>query len=530
MALIVNSITVPLGKGPAAAIEKAVKKAGLRPSQISKAYIVKESVDARKKEEIKLCYSVGFDLNIDEEAFAARKKSRDITARKIKKLETAIGSKKLMARPVIVGFGPAGMFAGLLLARNGYRPLIIERGAAIEERVQAVEAFWKTGLLQENNNVQFGEGGAGTFSDGKLTTRIHDERCHFILETFAQHGAPKEILTRAKPHIGTDKLREVVKNIRQEILSLGGEIQFQSKLTDIKLKNKRVVGAEIDGETIETDTIILAVGHSARDTFQMLAQSGIVMEQKAFSVGVRIEHLQSEIDRALYGKFASHPALPHGEYQLSYREGDRGVYTFCMCPGGLVVPSSSEAGGVVTNGMSEYARNRENANAALVVSVDGKDFGRDLFAGMHFQRFLEQKAFVAGKESYRAPAQTVGAFLKEKAALEQGRVSPSYCLGVEPCDFSSFFPPFIGEMLKKGLACFDRKIKGFACADAVLTGVETRTSSPLRVKRDETLQSIGIEGLYPCGEGAGYAGGIVSAGVDGIRVAQALMQRFAPLG
>ncbi|WP_040197726.1 NAD(P)/FAD-dependent oxidoreductase [Candidatus Soleaferrea massiliensis] len=528
MALIVSNVHAALTEGKDAVVERAARKAGLKAAQIERAYIVKESVDARRKDAVRLCYTVGFDLNIDEDRAASSRKDRDISVRRRGALSFEVGTRRLKSRPVVAGFGPAGMFAALALARNGYRPLVLERGAPVEERIQAVERFWKEGTLDENNNVQFGEGGAGTFSDGKLTTRIHDDRCGYILETFAQHGAPREILTRAKPHIGTDRLREVVRSIREEILSLGGEIRFHAALRDISVRNGRLCSIELDEGKLETEALVLAIGHSARDTFEMLGNREVPMEPKAFSVGVRIEHLQREIDTALYGKFASHPALRHGEYQLSLREGDRAVYTFCMCPGGLVVPSSSEAGGVVTNGMSEYARDRENANAALVVSVGASDFGSDVFAGMHFQRELEQKAFRAGNGTYRAPAQTVGNFLAGKKGLTLGRIQPSYSLGVEACDFGAFFPPFISQMLKKGLYRFDRRIKGYACDDAVLTGVETRTSSPIRILRGETLQSAGAEGLFPCGEGAGYAGGIVSAGVDGLRVAQALMRRYAP--
>ena len=400
----------------------------------------------------------------------------------------------------------------------------------VDARIRAVEGFWKSGTLDVKTNVQFGEGGAGTFSDGKLTTRIHDPRCGYVMEQLARFGAPAQTMRRAKPHIGTDKLRMVVKNIRREIERMGGEIKFGMQVEDLLMKRGKLVGLIADRQPIACDQLILAVGHSARDTFEMLMQRQIPMVAKAFSVGVRIEHLQSVIDRGLYGNYAGHPALDKGEYQLSYREGERGVYTFCMCPGGIVVPSASEPQAVVTNGMSEYARDGKNANSALVVSVDQSDFGAGPMDGIAFQRSLERAAFSAGGGRYAAPGQTAKSFLDETRPALPNLLEPTYTLGVRPYPLKMLFPSQINRMLENGLRRFERRIPGFSGADAFLTGVETRTSSPIRILREEDFQSPALKGLYPCGEGAGYAGGIVSAAVDGVRVAQQIIGRYAPAG
>ncbi|MDD2956276.1 MAG: hypothetical protein PHD67_08170 [Oscillospiraceae bacterium] len=525
MAIIVSNLSIGIDEPYSKAVSQGLVRMGLGPGDIRESYPVKVSVDARHQDRIRLVYSVGFELLTEE----GRVKEGPGIARKTQaRLEISFGKVPIPQRPVIAGFGPAGMFAALVLAQNGYRPLVLERGAAMEERVKAVEGFWKGGALDPAVNVQFGEGGAGTFSDGKLTTRIHDPRCDYVMEQMVRFGLPEEASRKAKPHIGTDRLRALVKALREEVIRLGGEVRFLTCVEGLSFSSGGLCRVKAGGEEIPASALLLAVGHSARDTFRMLLEKGVLAQPKPFSIGVRAEHLQSDIDRGLYGACAGHPALDKGEYQLSYREGERGVYTFCMCPGGVVVPAASEEGGVVTNGMSEYARDGKNANAALVVSVGPEDYGSSPWDGVAFQQELERRAFALGGGNFRAPAQTAGLFLEGKPGLALGRVEPSYALRVEPCGFDRLFPGEVTRMLREGLLRFGRKLPGFAGADTVLTGVETRTSSPLRILRGEDLEAPGFGGLYPCGEGAGYAGGIVSAAVDGIRAAQALMEKWAP--
>ncbi|WP_147538984.1 NAD(P)/FAD-dependent oxidoreductase [Anaerotruncus rubiinfantis] len=528
MAVIISGIVTGLTEDPSAAIVKARKRLGIQESDVKESCIVKTSLDARKQSDIHFVHSVALTLYADEAKVSARAADKQVALREEQPLEVTVGNRPLPHRPVIAGFGPAGMFAGLLLARYGYRPLILERGDEISRRVQAVETFWATGKLDPDTNVQFGEGGAGTFSDGKLTTRIGDPKCSWVVREFVRFGAPPEILQKAKPHIGTDRLREVVGRIRSEILSLGGEIRFRTPLTGLRVRNGSVTAALTPEGEIPTGIVILATGHSARDTFRMLYENGFAMEPKPFSVGVRVEHLQSEIDRGLYGKLAGHPVLPVGEYQLSHRRNGRGVYTFCMCPGGVVVPAASETGMAVTNGMSYFARDGKNANAAVAVAVTPGDYGRGALDGVCFQQELERRAFQAAGGGYRAPAQDAAHFLNSKPGLTIGRVQPTYARGVEPCDFSDLFPGFVTEMLRLGLQNFNAKLPGFAAPDTLLTGVETRTSSPVRILRGEDCQSLSAKGLYPCAEGAGYAGGIMSAAVDGLRVSQAVIAQAAP--
>ena len=529
--LFVSGIVTPLGAPEETAVEKALSALRLKRGAVRECYVSKTSVDARHKGEIHIVSTVALRLKEDEASFAARFTGKKSSVRLQYKPDTAFtvphGEKPCKTPVVVAGFGPAGIFAAGLLAREGYRVMVLERGYAMEQRVQAVESFWAGKGLDIRSNVQFGEGGAGTFSDGKLTTRINDPLCGYVLETFGRHGAPAETLRRAKPHIGTDKLRLVVRSMREEIIARGGEIRFGTALDGLKIENGHLTAVRADGEWTPTERLVLAVGHSARDTFRMALESGLPAEPKPFSVGVRVEQLQSVIDRGLYGSFAGHPALPPGEYQLSLREGGRAVYTFCMCPGGLVVPAASEEGGVVTNGMSEYNRDRENANAALAVSVSPADFGPNPMDGVRFQRELEERAFRMGGGNYRAPVSTADAFLEGKPGLHLGKVAPSYALGVEKADFDALFPPFVTDMLRKGLRDFGRRLPGFAAPDTVLTGVETRTSSPIRLLRDDAFQSPAARGLYPCGEGAGYAGGIMSAAVDGLRVAAAIIAEYA---
>lgn len=522
MTILVNNIFVGLQEDQESRMEKALKKAGLRPDQVERAAVAKRSVDARHQDRIRFLYTMVLQV---KEGVKVRL-GDGVSEQPSGGFDIHPGERPLAHRPVITGFGPAGMFCGLLLARKGYRPLILERGQAMEDRVQAVETFFAGGPLREDSNVQFGEGGAGTFSDGKLTTRIGDPRCRYVLEEFVRHGGPEELLWEQKPHIGTDRLREVVVAFRREIEALGGEIRFGVQLEDITLRNGRVAGLAAGGVSIPAEELVLAVGHSARDTFAMLRELGLELETKPFSVGVRIEHLQREIDRGLYGKWAGHPLLPKGEYQLSHRnQAGQAVYTFCMCPGGVVVPSASLQETVVTNGMSGYLRDGENANAALVASVDARDFGEDPMAALRWQEALEKAAWkLTG--SCKAPAQTAGRFLAGEPGYDMGRVRPTYAIGVEGSDFGKLFPPRILEQLRLGLRVFGKRLPGFDAPDSFLTGPETRTSSPIRVRRDETLQAIGVEGLRPCGEGAGYAGGITSAAVDGLRVAEGIIKKY----
>ena len=523
MPIIVSEIKITPDEPKELAFEKAFSVLKVKSSEVKNASISKISVDARHKDRVRLVCSVAVECE-NEEKIAAKAKSKNVVLRKISPDEIPVLKTEPKLRPVIIGFGPAGMFAGLYLARAGAKPIIFERGAKVEQRTEAVENYWKGGVLNEKANVQFGEGGAGTFSDGKLTTRINDPRCDFIIREFEKHGAPVEILSKAKPHIGTDMLREVVKNIREEIVSLGGEVRFLTKVDDICIKNGRILSVSAEGMEFPAENVIIAAGHSARDTFAMLREKGVLMEAKPFSVGVRIEHLQSDINRAQYGDFAGHPALWAAEYQLSHHVDDRCAYTFCMCPGGYVVPSADREEAIVTNGMSCFARDGKNANSALVCSVSPEDFGGDPFKAMAFQHEIEKKAFEMG--GAKAPAQTVGAFLNGGIS-RFGKVEPTYARGVTDENLAKLFPEEITSVIRTGLSALDRKLHGFADPEAVLTGPETRTSSPVRIVRNsETLEAIGIEGLYPCAEGAGYAGGIMSAAADGIRCAEMVLKKL----
>lgn len=491
--------------------------------------IFRQSIDARKKDMIFFVYTVDVELR-DEDNVFKKIKDKDITLTPpLKYRYVKTGEEVLSHRPVVVGTGPAGLFAGLLLAQMGYKPLLLERGADVDTRTEIVQSFWKTGFLDSECNVQFGEGGAGTFSDGKLTTLIKDKRCRKVIEEMVLAGAPEEIIYSYKPHIGTDILRTVVKNLRNKIIELGGEVRFNHKVTDVIIDNNNkgiIVNHE---ERIDTEVLVLAIGHSARDTFAMLNERGLVMTPKAFSIGVRIEHPQKLIDQSQYKKFAGHEKLGPAEYKLAYHSpSGRSAYTFCMCPGGAVVAAASEDGGVVINGMSEFARDKENANSALLVGIKPEDFGsKHPLAGVVFQRKWEAKAFELGGKNYNAPAQLVGDFLLDRPSKTLGSVKPSYTRQVVLAELKNCLPDYVIKTLREAIKEFDKKLKNFALPDAVLTGVETRSSSPVRILRDEQCQS-NIGGILPAGEGPGYAGGIISAAVDGIRVAEIIALKYKP--
>jgi uncharacterized protein len=507
-----------------------LKKLRLQESDLLDYRIYKESIDARHRGEIDFIYTV--DIKLKDEARILSKKIKNVSlAPELDYVNPVIGSKKMLHRPVVIGFGPAGMFAALLLAQNGYRPIVLERGQAVDERVKSIDKFWLEGKLNPKSNVQFGEGGAGTFSDGKLTSRVRDLRGRKVLEEFVQAGAPEDILYKAHPHVGTDLLRNIVKNIRKQIIELGGEVHFDAQVEEFLIEDEQLQAVKLaDGNIIKTNQAILAIGHSARDTFSELYDKGVTITAKPFAVGVRIEHPQSLINKAQYKEFADHPRLGAAEYRLTYKASSgRGVYTFCMCPGGLVVPAASEEGGLVTNGMSEHARNQKNANSGLLVQVFPEDFPTDHpLAGVEFQKELEHKAFELGGSNYQAPAQLVGDFLDGKASKAMGTVEPSYALGVKPTNLESLFPDYVTQSMREAIVGLDKKMHGFALSDAVMTGVESRSSSPVRINRDEeNYQSVSTKGIYPSGEGAGFAGGIVSAGIDGLKCAESMIAEFA---
>lgn len=506
--------------------KKLAKSLNIKTNELNNIRIVKQSIDARKKNDISFVYSVVAE--IDSKIKIRENNDIKLFEESIEEKLTP-GKDKLSTRPVVVGTGPAGLFAALLLAKYGYKPIVIERGESVENRTLIVDKYWKKGILNTETNVQFGEGGAGTFSDGKLTTRINDRRCDTVIDEFYKAGATADITYKAKPHIGSDVLKKVVVNIRNKIIELGGEVRFNTKLTSLIMENEKVKGLIVNQEEkIDTEIVILATGHSARDTYKALFEQGIKFIQKPFSVGVRIEHPQILIDKAQYGDFAGHHNLGAAEYQLFHKTGERTTYSFCMCPGGLVVASASEEGMIVTNGMSEYSRSEENANSALVVSVFPKDFGSSHpLAGIDFQRGLEQKAFKIAGANNSAPIQRLEDFINDRNSSKLGNVKPSYTGETNFVNINDCLPKEITDSMKHSINYFDNKLKGFGMKDAILTGVETRTSSPVRIPRDDSFQAIGLNGLYPIGEGAGYAGGIVSAAVDGIKAAEEIIKKYS---
>ncbi|MCX8128521.1 MAG: hypothetical protein N3I35_00275 [Clostridia bacterium] len=529
MKFVISNIRLPLDEDAVVLNEIAAKKLRVNKGRLDKVKIIKESVDARRKNNITMVYSVFVEI----EGNTVIPNDTDVRLIEDNREQTIIpGSEKLKFRPIIIGTGPAGLFAGLILAQSGYKPLVLERGESVEKRTEIVREYWEKGELSYETNVQFGEGGSGTFSDGKLTTRINDRRCEKVLQELYNSGAPEEILYKAKPHIGTDVLKGVVANMRNRIIQLGGEVRFGAKVTSLMIKNASVSGVIINNEQeVYSEVVVLAIGHSARDTYEALLADGIGFVQKPFSIGVRIEHPQEVINLAQYGKAASHPRLGAADYQLFCKTQNRTVYSFCMCPGGIVVASASEPDSIVTNGMSEFARNRENANSALVVSVEPGDFGgTHPLAGVEFQRKWERLAFMVGGKDSSAPVQRLDDFVNGTASKKLGAVRPSYTGKTNLSDINLCLPDFVCKPMRESISYFDRKLKGFGMGDALLTGVETRTSSPVRIPRSDSLEAVGVSGLYPAGEGAGYAGGIVSAAVDGIRIAERIISVYAPLG
>lgn len=529
--LRITELKLPLDHAEDALLAAICTRLGVMPDAVRSFSIFRRGYDARKKSSIMLIYTLDIDLANEAAVLARFAEDRHVqptpdTSYKF----VGQAPADLKQRPVVIGMGPCGFMAALILAQMGFRPIVLERGKIVRERTKDTWDLWRRNNLHPESNVQFGEGGAGTFSDGKLYSQIKDPQFHGrkVLEEFVKAGAPEEILYVSKPHVGTFRLVKMVENIRQTITDLGGEIRFESKVDRLIRENGKVVGLELaNGERIDTEHVVLAVGHSARDTFEMLHAEGVYMEAKPFSIGFRAEHPQTLIDAARFGPNAGNPILGAADYKLVHHcKNGRAAYSFCMCPGGQVVAATSEPGRVVTNGMSQYSRAERNANAALVVEVHPEDFPGDYktnpLVGIAFQRQWESAAFVAGGGTYEAPAQKIGDFLAGRPSKSLGSVEPSYQPGVHLTDLSQCVPPFVIEALREAIPAFDKQIRGFAMADAVLTGVETRTSSPVRIKRGPDFQSVNTRGLFPAGEGAGYAGGILSAGVDGIKVAEAL--------
>ncbi|MFA0554272.1 NAD(P)/FAD-dependent oxidoreductase [Vibrio sp. 10N.222.55.A1] len=523
-----TEIKLPLDHEESAIQDAIEAKLGINSDQVLSFNIFKRGYDARKKSKILLIYTL--DVLVENEAELLEQFISDPHVKVTPDMEYKFVAKAVenqTERPVVIGFGPCGLFAGLVLAQMGFNPIIVERGKEVRERTKDTFGFWRKRTLNTESNVQFGEGGAGTFSDGKLYSQVKDPK-HYgrkVIEEFVAAGAPEEILYVSKPHIGTFKLVTMIEKMRASIIELGGEIRFSTRVDDVHMEDGQITGLTLsNGEEIKSRHVVLAVGHSARDTFEMLHDRGVYMEAKPFSVGFRIEHKQSMIDEARFGKNAGNPILGAADYKLVHHcKNGRTVYSFCMCPGGTVVAATSEEGRVVTNGMSQYSRAERNANSAIVVGIDPeRDYPGDALAGIRLQRELESGAYVLGGENYDAPAQKIGDFLKGRDPSAIGEVQPSFTPGIHLTDISKALPDFAIEAIREAIPAFEKKIKGFSTPDGLLTGVETRTSSPVCIKRGKDYQSINLKGFFPAGEGAGYAGGILSAGIDGIKVAEAL--------
>ncbi len=504
----IDNLKLPVTATDEDALKSSAKRARIKLSDVKAFRVIKKSIDARDKNDVKFVYNTEIDIKPFED-----------------EKEFSIPASDKRPRILVVGFGPAGMFCALFLARAGYNPVVIERGKSVDERKKSVEAFAKFGTIDPESNVQFGEGGAGTFSDGKLNTGVSGTLIKTVLREFVKHGAPVEIEYSSKPHIGSDKLPETVKNIRIEIERLGGKVLFGKKLEKFVVKGEKITAAIVNGEEIPVDDVVLAVGHSARDTFYELGRENVAMERKQFAMGFRIEHKREFIDEAQYGKkFAGF--LPAADYRLTSHKAQRGVFTFCMCPGGVVIPSASEIGGVVTNGMSLYARDEVNSNSAVLCEIYPSDFYEGVLGGVELQREIERKAFLLGGSDYSAPTQKLEDFYAIRRTERFGSVRPTYERNM-PSDLNGLFPPVVTESIKTGISDMNNKLKGFSCGDAVLTGVETRSSSPVRILRGDDMVSPTVGNLYPCGEGCGYAGGITSAAVDGIKVAAAIAEKYS---
>lgn len=524
-----RELKLPLDHPEEALRAAVLERLGIKDSDIQDFQIFRRGIDSRDSDQILFVYTLDLKLRNQAEILKRFKKDRNVDiAPDMTYQFVAHAPENLEKRPVVIGMGPAGIFAGLILAQSGFKPLILERGKEVRERTKDTFGLWRKNVLNPESNVQFGEGGAGTFSDGKLHSQIKDPK-HYgrkVLTEFVKAGAPEKILYVSKPHIGTFRLVSMVEKIRAEIIALGGEIRFQSRVDDIEIVDGQVQGVKLaSGEHIATDHLVLAIGHSARDTFEMLHARGVYIEAKPFSIGFRIEHPQGLIDRARWGVNAGNPLLGSADYKLVHHaKNGRSVYSFCMCPGGTVVAATSEPGRVVTNGMSQYSRDERNANSGIVVGITPEvDFPGGPLAGIELQRKLEEKAFELGGRNYQAPGQLIGDFIAGRPSTEFGSVQPSYTPGVTLTDLADALPAFAIEAIREALPAFARQIKNYDLPDGMLTGVETRTSSPIRIKRDnDSLQSLNVKGLYPTGEGAGYAGGILSAAVDGIKVAEAV--------
>jgi hypothetical protein len=527
----ITELRLAIDHAPEALELAIVRFLKIAPKDLISFEVFKRSYDARKNVALAFIYTV--DVSVKDEAQVLTHFAGNIHVRPSPDTRyhfIAKAPQKIQQRPVVIGFGPCGIFAALLLAQMGFKPIVLERGKAVRERTQDTWGLWRKNTLNPESNVQFGEGGAGTFSDGKLWSQVKDPKFYGrkVLHEFVKAGAPEEILYVAKPHIGTFRLVGVVEKMRQEIIALGGEIRFSQKVTGFDIEDQQIRGVQLEnGERIVADQVILALGHSARDTFQALHDAGVYLEAKPFSIGFRIEHPQSMIDRARLGPHAGNPLIGAADYKLVHHaKNGRSVYSFCMCPGGTVVAATSEPNRVVTNGMSQYSRNERNANAGIVVGITPDDYPGGPMAGIEFQRAIESKAFELGGKNYEAPGQLVGDFLAQRPSTDFGSVLPSYKPGVHLTDLASSLPDYAIEAIREAIPAFEKQIPGFSMKDAVLTGVETRTSSPLRITRGANYQSLNIKGLYPAGEGAGYAGGIMSAGIDGIKVAEALALEY----